>query len=102
LQWTAQSRQDVDDIYDYIGRRDRRPATEDKVVRELLDECRFLADAQAAGSMLGMQRDDLAESARLFTHKRWVIVFRPIENGIEVMRVIDGSRNLPRIFGEPG
>jgi len=37
---------------------------------------------------------------RVFTHKRWVVVFRPIDNGIEVMRILDGSRDFSRIFGE--
>jgi plasmid stabilization system protein ParE len=67
LQWTAQGRQDVDDIYDYIARQDHRPATADKFVRELRDKCQFLADTFAAGSTIGTQRDDLVTLARLFT-----------------------------------
>jgi plasmid stabilization system protein ParE len=69
-------------------------------VHELLEVCRFLADTFAAGSSIGTLRDDLAESARLFTHKRWVIVFRPSTNGIEILRVLDGSRDFSKIFGE--
>ncbi|MEX2315742.1 MAG: hypothetical protein WD669_01230 [Pirellulales bacterium] len=41
----------------------------------------------------------LGESHRVFAHKRWVVVFRPIEGGIEVLRVLDGSREFTRLFG---
>jgi plasmid stabilization system protein ParE len=36
----------------------------------------------------------------MFTHKRWVIIFRPAPDGIEIMRVLDGSRDFPRLFSE--
>jgi toxin ParE1/3/4 len=99
LQWSIEGRQDVDEVYHFIGQRDRRPATADAVVGELRDVCQSYADAFAAGSVLGTARADLGESFRVFTHKRWVIVFRPIDDGIEVLRVLDGSRDYSRLFG---
>jgi plasmid stabilization system protein ParE len=100
LQLSPQSRQDVDGIYDYIGRRDRRPATADKVVTELMRTCQSYADIFAAGSVVGTARPDLGETYRVFTHKRWVVVFRPIGDGIEILRVVDGSRDFARLFGD--
>jgi len=100
LQWTAEGRTDIDDIYDYIARRDRRPAVADKVVHNLTAACQWLAAEFASGSVVGTARSDLGENIRLFTHQRWVIVFRPITHGIEVQRVIDGSRDFSRIFGD--
>jgi plasmid stabilization system protein ParE len=85
--------------YDYIARRDRRPSTADKVVTELTQACQSYADAFAAGSSLGTARPDLGEGHRVFTHKRWVVVLRPISGGIEVLRVVDGSRDFMRLFG---
>jgi plasmid stabilization system protein ParE len=49
--------------------------------------------------VIGTARPDLGELHRIFTHKRWVIIFRPIAGGIEVLRVLDGSRDYPRLFG---
>jgi toxin ParE1/3/4 len=98
LRLTPQAQQDIDDIYDYIGRRDRRPATADLVVSELTQECQEYADIFARGSIIGTARHDLGESYRVFTHKRWVVVFRSIPDGIEVMRVLDGSRDFTRLF----
>lgn len=98
LQLAPLGRRDIDNIYDYIARRDRRPATADMVVAELMETCKSYADAFAAGSVIGTARSDLGDSHRVFTHKRWVVVFRPIEDGIEVLRVLDGSRDYPRLF----
>ena len=100
LDWSFASRQDIDEVYYYIGVRDRRPATADKVIGELRDACHSYADAFAAGSVIGTARSDLGEDFRVFTHKRWVVIFRPIEDGIEVLRVVDGSRDFPRLFGD--
>ncbi|HEY4233641.1 MAG TPA: type II toxin-antitoxin system RelE/ParE family toxin [Lacipirellulaceae bacterium] len=99
LNWSPFARKDVDDIYDYIGRRDRRPATADKVVAELSSTCESIAQAFAGGSVIGTARFDLGIAYRAFTHKRWVVIFRPIAGGIEVLRVLDGSRDYPRLFG---
>ncbi len=99
LAWTATARQDVDEIYDYIGQRDGRPTVADNFVRELEQACDNYAAAFAAGHVLGSARSDLGESYRVVAHKRWVIIFRPIGGGIEVLRVVDGSRDYARLFG---
>jgi plasmid stabilization system protein ParE len=99
LKWSALARQDIDHIYDYIGEHERRPAIADKFVRELVAECESLAKTFAAGFLLGTARPNFGQSIRVFSHKRWVIVFRPIGNGIEVLRVIDGSRDYDKLFG---
>ncbi len=99
LVWTVTARQDIDDIYDYIGVRDGRPAVADAFVRQLDEVCEDYAAGFAAGHVMGTARSDLGESFRVFTHKRWVVVFRPIDGGIEVLRVIDGSRDFGRLFG---
>jgi plasmid stabilization system protein ParE len=98
LRWTAESRREVDEVYDFIARRDRRPATADKVVADLILACESLAEIFSSGSIIGTARPDLGDDTRLFTHKRWVIAFRPIDAGIEVQRVLDGSRDFSQIF----
>lgn len=98
LDWTPVARKDVDDIYDYIGRRDRRPATADQVVSKIVAACESIADTFAAHSAIGTARPELGESYRIMTYQRWVIVFRPVPNGIEILRVLDGSRDFPKLF----
>jgi plasmid stabilization system protein ParE len=100
LNWSAQARVDVDDIYDFIARQDRRPLTADRAVQSLEKACEGYAEAFAAGSSIGTRRPTLGEGYRIFSHKRWVVVFRPAVDGIEVMRVVDGSRDYSRLFRE--
>lgn len=96
--WSSTAESDVEDIYDWIARKDRRRATAKKVTRELRDRCDSLAEIMATGSLIGTAMPQFGPDYRAFTHKRWVIVFRPLDDGIEVMRVLDGSRDFPRLF----
>jgi toxin ParE1/3/4 len=97
--WTRAAEADVEAIYEWIARRDGRRRTAKKNIRELRERCDEYSQAFAAGSVLGTARPDLGDSHRLFAYKRWVIIFRPIVGGIEVLRVLDGSRDYPRLFG---
>ena len=99
-EWARRAELDLQDIYLWIARRDGRRTTARKIVREIREQCDEYAAAYAQGFVLGTARPDLGELSRVFTYKRWVIVFRPIDNGIEVQRVIDGSRDFSRIFWE--
>ena len=99
LVWAFHAKQDVDGIYDFIAHTDRRPLTADNVVRELALQCESYATAFADGNLIGTLRSDLGEQVRVFTHKRWLVVFRPIQDGIEVLRVVDGARDFSRLFG---
>ena len=98
--WAPIAEEDVEAIYKWIAHRDGRRQTAKKITAEIRQKCDEYADAFAAGSVIGSARPDLGEGHRVFTHKRWVVVFRPIEDGIEVLRVLDGSRDFPRLFGD--
>ena len=99
LEWSAQARIDVDAIYDFIARQDR-PLTADRAVQGLAEACPKYAEAFSAGSSIGTRRPTLGKDYRVFSHKRWVVVFRPADGAIEVMRVVDGSRDYSRLFRE--
>jgi toxin ParE1/3/4 len=98
--WSTVAESDVEEIYEWIARRDGRRQTAKKVARELRQRCEGLGQIVASGSLIGTARPDLGDGYRLFTHQRWVIVFRPADEGIEIMRVLDGSRDYPRLFHE--
>jgi toxin ParE1/3/4 len=97
--WTAESERDLEDIYAHIAFEHGRRQIAKSIVRRMREVCDEYASAFAAGHVMGTARSDLGESFRVFTHKRWVVVFRPIDGGIEVLRVIDGSRDFGRLFG---
>ena len=48
----------------------------------------------AASPRLGPARPDIAEELRLFPVKRYVILYRVLPDGIEVVRVVHGMRRL--------
>lgn len=99
-EWTQLAEGDLERIYEWIAEREGRRITAKLVVRRLRDHCDEYASIFASGSTIGTARPDLGAGARTLTHQRWVIVFRPIDAGIEVLRVVDGSRDFDRMFHE--
>jgi plasmid stabilization system protein ParE len=96
--WTKLARQDLKAIGRYIGRQERRPSVAAKILREINAKCNEYAEAFARGSIIGSDGSELGEGCRYFTHKRWVVIFIPTSGGIEVLRILDGSRDFPRLF----
>ena len=97
--WTREARDDLRAIVLYVGRRDRRPDTAARIAREIKAKADDYASHSASGSLTGTHRRELGENYRVFSHKRWVIIFRPHGKGIEVMRVVDGAQDFPTFFG---
>jgi toxin ParE1/3/4 len=77
---------DIDEIWDYIAR--HSPVNADRFVDRI--EQRF--DLLAANPGLGLARDDLRPGLRRFRHLRYLIYYRLIRGGIEVVRVVHGAR----------
>jgi toxin ParE1/3/4 len=51
---------------------------------------------------LGRLRHDLASGIRSFAVYPWVILYKPLSDGegIFVVRVVDGRRDVPSLFGQ--
>jgi toxin ParE1/3/4 len=62
---------------------------------EMLDEKFSLL---AENPYLGRTREEFAPGLRSFPAGRYLIFYRPIEEGIEVARVVSSSRDLPPLF----
>lgn len=97
--WTPEARDDLKAVALYIGREDRRAATAAKIAREIKAKCDEYATVFATGSVIGTHRPELGENHRVFFHKRWVIIFRASDQGIEVLRLVDGAQDYPTLFG---
>ena len=52
----------------------------------------------AASPEIGRQRKELAPNLRSFPVDRYVAFYIPIKNGIEVLRVLHGARDIPTNF----
>ncbi len=82
------AQQDLSDIYDYIAR--DKPIAVANWVEKIEEKCKLLA----ATPEFGERRPEYGTDIRSSVVGRYVIFFRPIENGIEVARVIAGNRDI--------
>jgi toxin ParE1/3/4 len=78
---------DIDEIWDYIALDSARNA--DRLV-DRIEQC---FDLLAGNPGMGIARDDLRAGLRRFTHARYLIYYRSVPGGIEVVRVVHGARD---------
>jgi toxin ParE1/3/4 len=92
VQRTERAEQDLEAILDYLD--DHSPAAADRFARTFKEK----TEALARMPEMGRSREELAPSLRSFTAGNYLILYRPTPNGIEVVRVAHGSRDLPSLF----
>lgn len=94
--WTSIAESDLDDILYYIAFIDRNPATGERIYYEIRDR----VNEQAAKPLSGHCHPAAPDDWRYVRHKRWLIFYQTRSDGIEVMRVVDSVRDLPRQLRE--
>jgi toxin ParE1/3/4 len=85
---------DILDIWDYIA--------EDSVAAadQWLDKLDEKFNLIATQPLMGRAREELAAGLRSFPFGRYVIFYVPFENGIDVVRVLHGARDIDAVFEE--
>jgi toxin ParE1/3/4 len=86
------AKSDLVEIWDYIA--DDSEARADDFIETVDRKFQSLASRPN----MGRSRDELAEGLRSFSVGRYVIFYRPISEGVEIVRVLHGSRDLNAIF----
>ena len=89
---TAQAEEDLIHIWLYLA--PDNPGAADRLLNEIEEKLSLLADHP----QLGPARPDIAEDCRYFPVGRYLILSRIIPDGIEVVRVVQGSRRLESLF----
>jgi toxin ParE1/3/4 len=90
--WAPRAKSDLAQILHYIRSTGGRPQTAERLGHEIISAAEQHANLPTSGS-----RHIAAPPAwRYIRFKRWLIFYQPNPQGIEVMRVIDGARDLPR------
>jgi toxin ParE1/3/4 len=92
LRRTAQAEEDLIELWLYIAQ--DNPSAADRLLEEIEDKCSLLV----ANPQLGRARPDIAADCRSFPVGRYLILYRLIPDGIEVVRVVQGSRRLEDLF----
>jgi toxin ParE1/3/4 len=52
----------------------------------------------AAQPMMGRAREELAPGVRSFPFGRYVVFYMPLDDGIDVVRVLHGARDIDVVF----
>jgi plasmid stabilization system protein ParE len=92
--WTPQAASELEDILYYIRVNDGRPLTSQRVGEELME----IVERIAMGSLAGHSHSLTPPDWLYYRFKRWLIFYQPHPEGIEVMRILDGTRDLPQQF----
>jgi len=91
---TPSAQEDLTDIWEYVAEADAEHA--DKLLDRFNEKCHLLA----AHPALGRARHELIVELRSFAVGNYVIFYQPAGDGIEVLRVLHGSRDVPEVFDE--
>lgn len=90
--FTAEARKDLNEIIEYIAR--NHPSAAVNFVKAIDQKCENLAKFPN----MGKSYQNIAPQLRGVPLSHYMIFYRPIENGIEVIRLLSGYRNLKAIF----
>jgi len=85
---------DIFEIWDYIA--DDSMTAADRWIDQLDQQFELLATQP----LMGRARDELAHRVRSFPVGRYVIFYESIDDGIDVVRVLHGARDIDAVFGE--
>lgn len=88
---TPQALQDLDDIWFFIAQDNLTAA--DAWLDRLLDSVQILTDQPH----MGRARTELGKDIRSLPVSAYMLYYRPIENGVELLRVLHSSRDIDTI-----
>ena len=88
LHFSNKARGDLLEIWLYIA--ERNPSAADRVADVIEQRCQVLRNYPK----LGAARPEITEEARALVIERWIVFYREIEGGVQVVRIVDASRDL--------
>lgn len=83
---------DLDEIWDYISEHSEDAA--DQFLRDLAAKFELLAE----NKKIGKRQDDFIVGMRMFPFKKYHIYYFPTDEGVEIYRVLHGSRDIEGMF----
>jgi toxin ParE1/3/4 len=95
--WSSQARADLSEIWSYYFQAAGR-LTADKIIRQIVETSRLL-EGHPFG---GRSRAEIRPGLRSLVARPHVIFYRVVQDRAEIVRVLDGRRDLDEIFGSSG
>ena len=91
---TPRAAEDLDEIWEFVFE-DKSPERADAVIERIRESLELVASMPSMGHC----RDDLAdESLRVWSVYSYLIVYRPDQRPIEVVRIVGGYQDIPHLF----
>lgn len=84
---------DLAEIWEYIAR--DSPLNADGLIHRIYQTCQ---DTLASNPTIGRTREELSPGLRSLVVQDYVMFYRPIEDGVEIIRVIHGRRDIRELF----
>jgi len=91
--WSFDARADLSEIWDYYAKV-AGPHTANRIVRSIHETCRLLEDHPFAGR----GRNELRPGLRSIAAASNIIFYRVKDDVAEIVRVLDGRRDLDEVF----
>ena len=85
---------DLADIWDYIAQ--NSPDNADRFIDRIFQTCQ---ENLASNPHMGRPREELSPGLRSLILGDYIIFYRPIDSGVEVVRVLHGRRDIEGILG---
>ena len=89
---TPTSRKDYRAVWDYVAQ--DNPDAADALLRKLDETLGMLSEHPNAGQ----RRPELRPRLRSFPVGNYLIFYRPMRRGVELVRILHGARNLRQVF----
>jgi toxin ParE1/3/4 len=92
--WSSDARSDLSEIWNYYVKVAGQHKA-DEIVREIVEACRVLEGHRFAGRA----RNEIRQGIRSISASPHVVFYRVRNDVAEIVRVLDGRRDLDEIFG---
>jgi toxin ParE1/3/4 len=93
--WSPEARADLEEIWTYYAQVAGRQ-TADNIARKIAGACDLISDYPLAGRA----RDELRPGIRALPVQPHVVFYRLVADVPEIVRVLDGRRDIDAIFSE--
>ena len=94
---SPQADSDLDGIWHYVATKSGSVEIADRLIDSITDRFFLLANHPH----IGRARDeDLRPGLRSFPVGEYVIIYRIQDDGVSILRVVRGSRNIEALFGQ--
>jgi toxin ParE1/3/4 len=91
VRYTRRARRDLLEIWEWIA--SDNPSIADRVYDAIEVRCGSLRSRP----QLGRPRPEVGEGARSLVIKRWIAFYRIVGDGVQVVRIVDGARDLTKL-----